>query len=236
MHRHGIALGTTFLLLIMVSLGFASAPLDSQSAQVWQNVESTMTGVRAQVSVPMVEFVTDDQGSYISIPGFLPNGSPLPSTTTMIVVPNGLGVVAQINATEYVGTGLYAEELAGTLESVEVGDPVVFKGIRLFPITVLPARVAADGEIMIANDLHLEVEFAGEDDRAEGSVEPFAVSSEMARTIRGMVMNIDEINVNEVAPVGRLLVVIENNATFMTRIEPYVQWKRQQGYVVEIGH
>jgi len=223
------------LLFVMVSGVFASATLE-QSAVRWESVESDETGVRARLTVQSFNVVSDDIGDYIDVPGMLPTDSPIPVITTFVNAPNGVGVTATVVANGYVGTGLYAPELAGTMESVLVGDPVVFRGIRMFPVTLAPARVADDGEIMFANSVDMDVAFEGQDDRGEGSIQEINLSAEVERYMRDLLLNIDEVDLNVVAPVGRLLVVVENNATLISRMDPYVQWKRQQGYEVIVDH
>jgi Peptidase family C25/Secretion system C-terminal sorting domain len=235
MHGLRAALGMMILLLVLISGVFATA-LQEQSAVRWESIQSDETGVRARLAVQSFSVMSDEMGEYVNVPGMLPTDSPIPVITTFVNAPNGVGVVASVTASDYVGTGVYAPELAGTMESVIVGDPALFRGIRMFPVTLAPARVAEDGEILLANNIDMDVTFEGEDNRADGSVDEIRISAEVERYIRSMLLNLDEVNLNVVAPVGRLLVVVENNATLELRIEPYVQWKRQQGYEVIVDH
>ncbi|MCB2210930.1 T9SS type A sorting domain-containing protein [bacterium] len=233
--RRRVAVGTLFLLLAVVTWSVALSPVEQTSVE-WDGVRSDASGVQAQLRVQSFEIASDDLGDYIDIPGAYATDSPIPLATTMINVPNGVGIEASVTASDFVSTGIYAPELAGQMEHVIVGEPVVFRGIRLFPVSVSAARVADDGEIFIANVSELNVEYTGEDDRAEGLLEEIRLTAEVERYVRNLVLNIDEININVVAPVGRLLVVIENNATLLARMEPYVQWKREQGYKVVVDH
>lgn len=155
--------------------------------------------------------------------------------TTLVAVPNGLSATVNFEAESF--TEL--DDLSNNTNSpkqlyAETGEPGIFRGIRLFPIRINPVQVDENGDVFLANSISMEFSFEGVDDRCHVEDQPVRVSSELRRMLESQILNLDEIDIVEVAPLGRILVVADDNNNVREALEPYVQWKIQQGYTVEV--
>ncbi len=157
----------------------------------------------------------------------LPNGlrakvslATLTDSTTisaMIAAPPGRGVTAQLKA----GSGIEAA----------VAEPINFRGITLYPLQVRPLA----GQGWSGNDI-AEVEARFTQDGLDNVGEPIRVSEQMARWIERSVLNSEELDLETVSPVGRILIIVQDDAQIVGALEPYIEWKRQQGYRITVSH
>lgn len=212
----------------------SASSLTAHTSLPWDRVVAVANGFDAHLAVGSAVLQSDPEGDFLQLDGALNNDSPLPVITGFVAIPNGSGVSVQAVARGFHASGLTLSNVAPRPVHVAVGDPVTFRGIRLAPVALTPARVAEDGSVQLADDVTLQIRFEGQDDRAPGVEGPVPVSAELERFLRANVMNLDEVDLNVVAPVGRLLIVAPNNPTVIATLQPYVHWKRQQGYRVSI--
>ncbi|MCB2198983.1 T9SS type A sorting domain-containing protein [bacterium] len=233
MKRHGMLAVVVPMILITLLAGFS--PISTQartSAQtnIWQQVHSTGTGVEARLTLPELAIQQDDQGEFVAAPGLMNNDSPFPMIATLVAVPNNLGLTVHVTASDYLETGIESELATSATPLAQIGDPFTFRGIRLFPVAIPAGRVNDSGEVEVAETMDLQVSFSGNDGRAPGENGPRNLTEDSYRFLRSQVLNLDDLDINLVAPLGRLLIVGRSNLE--ETMLPYITWKRQQGYTV----
>ncbi len=228
-----------YLPLVMLVFLVASCPLYASQGEVagtqWLSVESRSDGVSGRLLIRDWRIVEDEYGQRVELDGGTVGEDPLPRFSTWITVPNGSGVTAELFTDGGLEeTGIHYLPAVGMEPHVIVGEPAIFHGIRLFPLTIVPVSVQDDGMVHVMNEMVLEVAFEGTDNRAPVEEGPVNVSVETHRLLAAHVMNLDEIELVEIAPLGRLLIVAENNTAIRAAIQPYVDWKIEQGYPVTV--
>jgi|GEM_PF-1642297 len=229
--------GTGSTLGMMISLLFfpfilSATPTDAEQSKAyrWTTLTTTPTGLHAQLHISRIEADQDNEGIFVTGVGLQNDGTPLPLLTRWIAVPNNLALEVEVSPEGWVESGLVSPGHAGLACEARIGEPFTLKGIRLFPVAIPVGRVDESGVVQTAEVLNITARFSGEDSRARGADGPIRVTAEGMRFLQANVMNLDEIDIQVVAPVGRLLIVGRSN--LQTTLEPYITWKRQQGYKV----
>ncbi len=222
------------VLLVILSMGISYATDNVQGSQ-WITLECNQDGVYGRFYLHEWEIVEDEYGQRVSIDGGLVGDDPLPRYSTWITVPNGFGVTAELFVDgDLEPTGIHYLDAIGMEPHVLVGEPAIFRGVRVFPITIVPVSVHDDGMVQISNEMVLEIDFDGGDDRATVDEGPVPVTMETRRFIEANVLNVDEIELVDVAPLGRMVVVVENDNAIRSAIQPYLKWKTEQGYPITV--
>ncbi len=136
--------------------------------------------------------------------------------TALVAAPAGMGVSASLSSADGVG--------------VTVTEPFEIRGVRLYPVQIH----TMDGQAVDRNQvIEFEAEFTDDDPGNFGTVQ---VSAEVERMLRRSVLNGEDLDLETIAPVGRLLIVVQDNIQIVEALDPYIQWKRQQGYRITIAH
>ncbi len=231
----GTILSASFSLLILLGIQTATAVGYEQTAIEW-TTQRTSTSIVTEVNISDWDITNRDGENQIAIPGAVfDEETGLPVITKWVFVPNGLGIQASIvQQDDFEPTGIQHSGQAGMEPFLEVGEPAVVHGIRLFPVRWTPVRIQEDGEMQLARSVEFAAEFNGNDDRAPGREGTIRVSTEFRHFLEVHVLNLDEVDIEEVTMLGRLLIIADSNTTVREILEPYAEWKTQQGYTVEI--
>jgi Peptidase family C25/FlgD Ig-like domain len=129
------------------------------------------------------------------------------------------------------GQGVSASLLSADGVEVIVTEPLVIRGIKVYPIQLR----SVGGQSFDSNQIvEFEAEFT--DNVLDAINDPIPVSAELERMLRRSVLNGDDLDLETVAPVGRLLIIVEDNEEVVNALDPYIQWKRQQGYRITVAH
>ncbi|MBD3165591.1 T9SS type A sorting domain-containing protein [bacterium] len=222
---------------LLVSLIFASftvyARRAAESAVEWQTRSISAGEMRVQMTLSDVGATVD----LSALPGIVSDGETTPVFSTWTVVPAGKRVAAEILGTGSTRT-VHLEDRAGvefpSVATVETGETVLFRGIPVAPIRVKPYHVDANGELQIATSVELRIRFTDSREFAPAPIEPVRISADLARSLSGRLLNLDEIDLIEAAPLGRILVLSPDDTVILEAIAPYILWKRRQGYPVTL--
>jgi Peptidase family C25/Secretion system C-terminal sorting domain len=208
------------ILLFQFSLCVASQEIIEEEKVSWKIINSTTDGFSGTIGLN-VDDSTISSGSIFNISE---NDEQEFVTSTMIAVPDGLGLEIEISDSD-INKG-----------EIIIGEPFLFRGIRLFPVQLKPApEMFSDNEIS-QQALSFQANFTGNDPRASSGNSQSNFTATGLQFLRTHVINLDEIDLNVVAPHGRLLIVVQDNPTTVANLQDYVQWKTQQGYRVSIDH
>lgn len=232
MKPHGQAVLVLFLFITLIAC-LSPLPTEARSTAqtaIWQQVQSTGNGIEASLTLPALALQQDQDGEYVNAPGLWNNDSPLPVVTTWIAVPNDLGLTVQAQASDFMTTGIESGMDSSDQPVVQIGEPFTFRGIRLFPVAIPAGRISQSGEVEVCESMALQVNFTGRDSRAPGQHGTFNLTGDSYRFLSSQVLNLDDLDINLVAPLGRLLIVGRSNLE--ETMQPYITWKRQQGYTV----
>lgn len=180
----------------------------------------------------------------------------LPTVTRLVAVPDGLAVTVQMTERELRSLG--ALDLAPVLPvqengkaapgfdatwyaqaprsepTVTVGEPALLHGLRVVPVTFAPVGYdPATGGVTVAPRMVASLTFAGRDDRAAAAATPRLIPESFATLYERLVIGWERDETVQVGP-GTVIYVCPNNSTVTTIIEELAEWRRQQGYAVEV--
>jgi len=231
--RIGRGIAITALLILVLSMPLFASNSYSDKNTLIRSIQSTATGIEANLQIPEFNVVEGESGIELSIEGAYNVDSPIPTVLTCVAVPEGVALHAELvtlGNTE--STGLILNTDTEIPSGVQIGEAFMFKGLHLVPLNIPLGTVSENNELEIASEYRLDVFFEGE---IQGDSEPIHLTGETERTLRAMVLNLDEVNYEVVAPVGRLLIVMQNDS-FLDEMENYIKWKTHQGYKVQIAY
>ena len=176
----------------------------------------------------------------------------LPTFSRLVAVPAGMAVSARVVASEeaafagyrplpmqpadaktpLIDRAWYAGGEAQRPPLVQVGEPAIMHGQRLVPISVNPVSWSpASGTLTVASRVQVELEFSGSDARAtprERDYIPESFDNLFRDTLLGY-----RAGEAQVGP-GTYLVIVMNDASMLSAINPLLEWRRQQGYNVVV--
>jgi hypothetical protein len=229
-----------------------------------ETIRHDAAGARLQVAIPAVELQKADLGGEAFDALELPGGGhagragepALPTFTRLVAVPAGMTATARIAAREMVGLGTvrvapaealrdgkaagprrfdaatYAASSART-PSVSVGAPGRLHGVPVVPVTISPvAYDPATGRTEIARHVEVEVSFAT-DPAASDAPAPRVIAESFARILAEEVAGFRLDGEVAVGP-GTYVMICPDNSTVLSIVEDLAQWRRRQGYVVEV--
>ncbi len=221
----------SLLLLPVVSLAANTPP-----GNVVTSVDIRAHGLTATISIEGWSLEASPDGMAMQIPGAMLDGDGLPVLTRWVTAPRGERPVATLTPTGASrATGLVLNEGEPAPPYCDVSEPVLFRGIPLYALRVRPCQVTPDGEVMINEHMELEVTYEEYQGGPQPSGGPVRVSEETYRMLESMCLNLDELDLIVTAPLGRILIVVPEYATVIGALTPYVQWKTELGYEVEIS-
>ncbi|HOX24418.1 MAG TPA: C25 family cysteine peptidase [Candidatus Krumholzibacteria bacterium] len=180
----------------------------------------------------------------------------LPTVTRLVAVPDGVAVSAQVTGREVrslgrldlapvlpvqesgkAAPGFDAASYARAPRSettVTVGEPALLHGLRVVPVTFTPVGYdPATGETTVASRMVASLAFAGRDDRAPTPAARRLIPESFATVYERMVIGWERGGTVQAGP-GTVIYVCPNNSTVVGIIEPLAEWRREQGYAVEV--
>lgn len=191
-------------------------------------------------------------------------GAPeVPNFTRLLAIPATAGVRAEFRALDVAtlanvelapSQGLAPEDLAGKSQptrfnsdvysrdafypesEVQSGEPAIMRGMRVVPIQMNPVRYnPVSKELQVAHRFQVAVHLEGSDFR-NVPVRPMRpVSQSWLNSMQGMVMNLDELDL-ELAATGSYLIVCEANTNLVdTLLQPLIDWKKRKGHEVVVA-
>ena len=194
----------------------------------------------------------------LDVPGGELHGEPgtpcLPAFTRLLAIPNRSGASLRVtDVTEEILEGMrllpmqdlegdsfridratYGQDLFLGGETVTIGDPMLFRDLRVVPLTVRPLRYnPVTGEVRITRSVEIEVTFAGVDLRETRTRPRILRTPAFDGLFESLVVNygLEEDHPPEEAPhLGTWVCIAQNNATVLNILEPLVEWRRRMGY------
>ncbi|MCX6638874.1 MAG: C25 family cysteine peptidase [bacterium] len=135
----------------------------------------------------------------------------------------------QFDMTAYSTDGFYGQN------EVAVGEPALWRGVRLVPVTTNPLSYnPVTKELRVAHRYRVNIHFRGTDLRNVPTRAIRPMSHSWAKIMRSMIANFDDLAIDEIAQ-GSYLIVCVNDADLLNRIAPLVDWKRSKGHVVTVA-
>ncbi|MBD3237774.1 MAG: T9SS type A sorting domain-containing protein [Candidatus Eisenbacteria bacterium] len=199
----------------------------------------------------------------LDIPGGELHGEPgtpaLPAFTRLVAIPNRSGVALRVGEiTEETLSGmrllpmqdlegdafridrdLYAQDRPMGGETVTIGDPLLFRDLRVVPVTVRPLRYnPARGEVHVARRIPLSLDFSGVDLRATRSRARLARTPAVGSLYESLVVNYgwEPDHPRQEAPhLGTWVCIAQDNPTVLSILEPLLEWRRRMGYNVVLA-
>ncbi len=227
------------MIIVACPLTLLQAATSSEvDAAQWQVITSDQAGITANLHID--RWTIEEPGSpmLLSIPG-IAEDTLLPVITTWIALPEGKTVEVDIQTNHGLQpTGVYYNrdsELDGYHEiHAEVQEPARYRGFRIAPVQISPFSFGDNNEVLIANDIQVNARFV--DDPVPTSNDPgeTRVTAYTRRFLESILLNCDELDLVEVAPMGRILIVAQSDESVRQAIRPYVEWKTMQGYEVVV--
>ncbi len=206
------------IILLITTFTLASQESITKEMVNWKVQSSDANGFTANISLDnsrsygssnSIFNLSEDEGfDYVS--------------STFIAVPNGKGLQIEVAESD-INKG-----------EVTVGSPFVFRGIRLFPLQLKPTNDMLSNSEVDSKNMSFRASFIGSDSRANASESNLNFTAEGLKFLRTHIMNLDELDLNVVAPLGRILIMVQDHAETIANLQPYIQWKTQQGYKVVV--
>ncbi len=221
---------------------------------------SSLTGIEINAELERLTFediqIGGNEGSLISLPGediITSPGYPiLPFISRLIAIPPDIGVKLEWEGSEprlvdnKKSIVVFKDSLTTSLqipsdtfwppEIVQMGSPVIMRGIRIVNLRVNPVQVKlSTGEIRIWDNIKINLHY----DR-DSIINPIREpnkrrpSANVLKIAQSLVMNPMDINRDEVDGFGSYVYIIPNFNGVREVIEPLVRWRRRQGYPVSV--
>jgi Peptidase family C25/Secretion system C-terminal sorting domain len=208
------------LILFSITNSFCTQEQLEKKIANWKIQSSTADGFTAQISISnsatqsssssLFNISEDEEFDFVA--------------STLIAVPNGRGL--QINVSDSdINRG-----------DIVVGTPFLFRGIRLFPVLLKPSMNNRSELENSSKTINFEASFTNSSPFGNSNISERNFTAEGMKFLRTHVMNLDELNLNVIAPLGRILIMVQDNENTIANLHDYVQWKTQQGYKVVVDH
>ncbi len=135
----------------------------------------------------------------------------------------------------------YAREGFSEAPGAAVGSPAIARDLRVVPVTFRPVRYDAARKVLrVSRQVKVRVEFTGQD-----PVNPLSRTSEFIpesfdRLYRSLVVNYapsggaSKRNGTQVG-LGTWLLICQNDAAVIARLQPLVEWRQREGYTVKLA-
>ena len=249
----GIAAATTTLHL---------DPAADAGPPTFEIVRSDANGLQFVFELPALAIETfelDGVGfQTVDIPGGQLHGEPgapaLPAFTRLVALPNGVGTSLRVHVIDqqtlpgfYLlpmqalegqeflhDRALYRQDAFLGGETVTLGEPSLFRDLRVVPVTFRPVQFnPVTGELRVARRIELEITFAGADLRADRQRDRIPTTPGFGRLFESAVINygLEEDHPRSSAPhLGTWVCIARDNATVLDKLEPLVAWRERMGY------
>ncbi|MBZ0263949.1 carboxypeptidase regulatory-like domain-containing protein, partial [bacterium] len=118
---------------------------------------------------------------------------------------------------------------------VMVGEPAIFHDFRVANLTTFPVQVnPARREARIYNNIQVDIRYEGENPINQLDTWPTQISEAFIPFYRSL-MDWDENELDEYQIYrGHVQVVLENDANLMELMEPWFEWKKQRGWIIDL--
>ncbi len=180
----------------------------------------------------------------------------LPTYTRLVALPAGSGVqvrvlssdlralgtmtidprqpiVGQDKAAPAFDLGLYQSAAASEPTAI-VGEPAIMAGLRVVPVTFQPVGYdPRTGEVTVASRMTVDVQFSGSDGRNDKAFAPRMISESFATIFEEEILGFQRDASVATGP-GTYIMICPNNATVLNIVEPLADWRRRQGYTVQV--
>ncbi len=186
----------------------------------------------------------------------LPGRAGLPTYTCLLAVPDGAAVRARVLARSesyFEGYRLFPVQpedadrfildlgyYQGLTErekapAVIVGDPVIFRDLRVVPVTFSPVDFdPANGSLNAAHHIEVELDFSGSDERNAVPVPRSLIPESFDRLYAETVVNYERSDNVAVGP-GTYLIIYPDDSEVLNRIQALINWRERMGYNVIVA-
>ena len=184
-------------------------------------------------------------------------GAPMvPTFTRLICIPDRSGVRVEV-------TGVEKTELAGyrlppmqpgepgplvldadaylasgypAAEAVSLGEPVIWRDLRVVPVKFRPVRYdPAGGKLEVAGAIRVRVAFDGEDPRNVKSGRAAITDASFDQLYRNLVVNYGGARDDQPVSLGSYVLICPNDAAVLALLDRLVDWRRQKGFDVYVA-
>jgi hypothetical protein len=265
--RRALSLSTLVLLLLALSTAGAAAlelrEPAAAAAPVFELAEQA--GDRLAITLELSSLTVEEfqnggeRFQALSFPGGSiagEIGAPgLPVITKLVALPAGASAVLTVTSrsdSRHDGVRLMpvqpdegeefvldraAYAAAVELETVSLGEPGIFRDLRVVPVTFRPVSYdPVSGEITVAERLEIELDFSTVDLTAETPRRRTLIPESFDRLYRDTVLNYEQSDLYRAADVhvgpGTWLLIYPNSTGVLTRLQPLIDWRERQGYNV----
>ncbi len=248
--------------IVFANFNDVSSQENTSPLQVTERV-TTSNGFQVNLSIREPEWVTvslTDDGDPLQMLEFgnggamVEEGRPqIPVAGQMFRLPPTGGARVEILSYDYetisdidYATMIGSEELDGYAETyhpvdewypeviAQVGEPALFHDFRVTNLITFPVQVnTARREVRIYHNLEIEIHYDVEDNTNSLPHQPLRISESFLPWYRIM-LDWDESELDEFETYhGNMIVVMQNNATLISLMEPWFEWKRQKGWTID---
>jgi Peptidase family C25/Propeptide_C25/FlgD Ig-like domain len=179
----------------------------------------------------------------------------LPTFSQLIQIPDNVGVtyeVLGIETTELTGykplpmqpgkpTGFeysaaaYTDRGYGEIERTVIGTPAIARDIRVVPMTINPVRYSPEaGKVEIAHSVTVQVRFEGTDSRNAAPRFHRVIPKSFHNLYQNIVVNYTGPREDQIVGLGSIIIVVPNNSTAITKLQPLIEWRTRRGYDVHM--
>jgi len=124
----------------------------------------------------------------------------------------------------------------GDLPTVEVEDYIVVRGQQMALVTVRPVQYnPVAGTVRIAQGLNIQLDFAGGNTALTAQKAARYHDPRTINLIQEAVINDPGREIDELPQSLGYFIIAPNNATYLTAMEPYIAWKKAQGWEVTVA-
>jgi Peptidase family C25/Secretion system C-terminal sorting domain len=213
----------SLLALLLQSTSFASSDSVSDVSIQWQISSSTPDGFSASLTLDREEGISQNPSSPLYNFSDDSDSDQL-LFSTLISVPNGRDLSIEVDQSGSIEADSY------------IGEPFIFRGIRLFPVQFRPSTSYLATNTQNISELNFTTHFDNGNNSSPGSTETIRLSVEVYNFLKSHILNLDELDIDVVTPLGRILIVVEDDEELITELQPYIDWKTQLGYKVQLTH
>lgn len=216
-------------------------------------------GLGLQFSLPVLSVEELQLGTRafrsVAIPGGSLSGRPgepaLPTFTRLLAIPDRAAVTITVESaedrildgfpivpmqpdegTEFAyNEGAFAGSRFGDHALVEVGEPALFRDLRVVPLTFRPVQYdGATQSIRVAHEIRVSVSFAGENLTNAVVRHRASVPPSFDQMYGEAVVNYEAPPEGVAVTPGTWLLICPNDGGVITRLQPLLDWRKRQGY------
>ena len=131
----------------------------------------------------------------------------------------------------------YTRSGFGERSVIHVEELGILRGLRLFMLMIEPVRYdPAAGLLEIANDITISVSFDGSDHNATARLRATSFSPEFEAVYQRAILNYVPTDSKDDLTQYPVKYVIVSDPMFEAQLQPFIEWKTQQGYEMFVGY